>query len=672
MATVLTRRAASRSPSDPRGKDRKARHTLPPTRLLVRRATVFAASGSLLAYLAWDGGGYDIVVRQGVALSVWSLIAAGFAFGVLPRGRLDRSVLLLALAAAGLTAWMTLSLTWTESSERTTAEIARLAGYAGLMMLALTALNRHTYRAAAGGITVALLGIAAIAVISRLFPDAISDANDLARVFRTDRLTYPLDYWNAVGAWGAMAVAAGLAWSAHARLVITRSLALGLVPVAGTSIYLTYSRGGALGAAAAVLAVLALSRNRFTALAHAAIAGGATGIVILVIRDHPEIAEATGGAGGGQVLLSLLLAGLFCVGTVLMTRALGFDKLRVPPDAPRWAVPAFVGTLAVVAAIVGAGPASRAWDEFQSEQSVVSGSDPAARLTSAGGNRHDVWSSALDAYRSEPLTGIGPGSFEFWWTRNGDNPEVLRDTHSLYLEQLAELGVPGLLLLFALLGAALGAVIRARASTRAGDVGANVAMSAIFCVFLVIAGVDWMWEETAVAGGALGAIAVAVAGGSRRLERRERRSALGRPGVRGAIVALALISAALQVPGLVATERLRASQEEARAGDLSRSLELAEQAMDAQPWAASAYGQAALVEEATGNLTGARRRIREAIDKEPTNWRWPLVLARVEAEAGNPRAARAAFRAGRRLAPLSQSYVPSSPVGRVVLGPARR
>ena len=45
------------------------------------------AVAGLLSFLALNGGGYDIVVRQEAALVLWVAIALGLAFGVLPRGR---------------------------------------------------------------------------------------------------------------------------------------------------------------------------------------------------------------------------------------------------------------------------------------------------------------------------------------------------------------------------------------------------------------------------------------------------------------------------------------------------------------------------------------------------------------------------------------------------------
>src|SRR5213594_2872790 len=89
-----------------------------PRRLVVRRALAFAAAASLPIWLAFHGGGFDIVIRQQTALFVWWVIAAGFALGVLPRARFDRSLIIPGAALAGLVAWTLLSLNWTESSER--------------------------------------------------------------------------------------------------------------------------------------------------------------------------------------------------------------------------------------------------------------------------------------------------------------------------------------------------------------------------------------------------------------------------------------------------------------------------------------------------------------------------------------------------------------------------
>ena len=119
----------------------------------------------------------------------------------MPRARPNRALLFPLAAAGGLLVWTTLSLTWTESSERTTAEIARLLIYLGVLGLAVAALNRHTFRAAAAGLSSAAAGITVLALLTRLFPGTFGTGG-LTDVMPTDRLSYPLDYWNAVGAWG--------------------------------------------------------------------------------------------------------------------------------------------------------------------------------------------------------------------------------------------------------------------------------------------------------------------------------------------------------------------------------------------------------------------------------------------------------------------------------------
>lgn len=661
----MTVRGESRSPEPrPRAEERPATAR----RLLVRRAIAFCAAGVLVAYLGFEGAGYDVVVRQGVALAVWVAVAIGFAVGVLPRAELSRLALVPLIAVAGLLLWMLVSLGWTASDERTTEEIARVLGFAGMMTLALAGLNRYTAAAAAAGISVAAFLVIGVAVLSRLSPSTFPHALDVSsRFLRGDRLTFPLDYWNAVGVWGAMAAAIGVAWSAHARLALTRAICLAAVPIAGLAVYLSYSRGGVIATAVAALAVVALSHNRWTAFIHLLAAGAGSALAIGVARGHDQIADATGAAGGGAVALALVGAAAICAGAVLLTRVMKADEARLTPETAKWAVPAFVGVLLVALFVAGRGPVSDAWDEFRYQDRPAASNDPAGRLTSAAGNRNDLWGSAIDAFQKEPLKGVGAGTFEFWWERKADDPEYSRDAHSLYLETLGELGLPGLLLLAGWLGGALAFALRSRAGLLDPTAwGAHVAMISAFVVFLVAAGIDWMWEETAVAALALGAIAVAAAGGARRRRRRERTGPLGRPGVRVAIVAVASLAALAQVPGLVSTERVRDSEAALAAGDVAQAQHLAKQAVDAEPWAATPHSQLALAYSAGGRLGAARREAEEAVGKEPTNWRWPLVLAPLEAQLGDRRAAIRTFRQGHRLAPQLPFYFRFGPYAQAV------
>ena len=157
---------------------------------------------------------------------------------------------------ASLAALSLLAFNWTASDERTTAELARVIQYLGIVVLCYLALNRHTWHGAAWGFAAAALAVPFFAIGSRLFPDLLVDHVD--RILHIDRLSYPLGYWNAVACWGAMAIAIGLSMSAHGSRVALRATTLAPVPVAGLAVYLTYSR---FGVAAVLIALLARWRS---------------------------------------------------------------------------------------------------------------------------------------------------------------------------------------------------------------------------------------------------------------------------------------------------------------------------------------------------------------------------------------------------------------------------
>jgi tetratricopeptide (TPR) repeat protein len=625
-----------------------------PRTLQRRRAAGFVVALLLTVLLALEGGGYDVVVRHQVAIAVWALIALGLASGLLPRSRLTPHAW---LALGGLTALAVLTLlshAWTESDERTTAETARVLQYLGVVTLAYMALNRYTWQGAAAGFAAGAVIVPFLAVGSRLFPDLLAD--EVARTLQIDRLSYPLDYWNGVSCWGAMAIGVGLCVSAHAPRLALRSLALAAIPVAATSVYLTYSRFGVAAALIALLAAFAVSKHRWTVALNATAAAAASAVAILVVRGQDEIARATGSGGTGTVVLVLIIVALGCAGAAVLTAGVGADRLRMPVRLARLSL--VVSALSVVIAAAALhGPIEDAWREFRNEKAVASGSDPAQRLTSFGGTRHAVWSTALDAFQTDPMRGIGPGSFELYWSREGEGTEFLRDAHSLYFEEAAELGIPGLLaVLAALTGLLLAAIAARQRWSRERELAVGTALIAAFAVFLAYAAVDWMWELGAVGTLALGGAAVAGAGG---LER-TRRWDLG-PWLRAGAVLIALAAGMIQVPTLVSVERTRASEAALARGDLAEARELADEAIEAESWAASPYAMRALVSEADGELEQARRDIDEAIEREPTNWRHQLILARIDARAGDRQAVASDLAEAKRLAPRSLFLSEGSP-----------
>ena len=100
-----------------------------------------------------------------------------------------------------------------------------------------------TWRRASSRLRLSIICILAFA--SRLLPSLLPSAVEEAGI-DTRRLSYPLNYWNAVGVWAAMTVSMALAWSAHAARWWVRGLALAAVCVAVPVVYMTYSRTAAI------------------------------------------------------------------------------------------------------------------------------------------------------------------------------------------------------------------------------------------------------------------------------------------------------------------------------------------------------------------------------------------------------------------------------------------
>jgi len=160
-----------------------------------------------------------------------------------------------------------------------------------------------------------------------------------------------------------------------------------------------------------------------------------------------------------------------------------------------------------------------------------------------------------------------------------------------------------------------------------------------------------MWESTAVT-------VLALAGAATlwtRLSEEETRLRLSVAG-RVAATVTCLLMCLVLVPGLVSTSLVRKSQKAVRSGDLRTAAAQAGDAVASAPWAATPRLQRGLVSEATGDLRAARSDVRQAVEREPENWRLPLVLARLEAELGRPAAAVRQFRRARRLRPRAEVF----------------
>ncbi len=113
----------------------------------------------------------------------------------------------------------------------------------------------------------------------------------------------------------------------------------------------------------------------------------------------------------------------------------------------------------------------------------------------------------MHGFDRAPLKGAGAGTYQTLWNADRSRPAYVINAHSLYLQAMAELGLPGLLLLAVLVGSILvGIVVRTRGSRRV----VHGAVLALAVVWVLHAGVDWDWEMPVVTLGVLAAAGLAL------------------------------------------------------------------------------------------------------------------------------------------------------------------
>ena len=614
-------------------------------------AATFAATAALLVAYAVDGGSYDIVARQEFGLLIWWALLVAAAAGLLPARRPGAPVVVVIFALAALALWTAASFSWSQSDERTLTELARVLHHLGLFLLVVVVAGRERWIAVAGGATAAAAIVCGLALGTRLAPGTFG-VDKTARAFETNRLSSPLGYWNAVGAWTAMTTVLLLAWSAHARTAVVRALALAAVPAVLLTLYLTYSRASVADLVVGVVLIVLLARRRWTTALHTLAGLALGGTLILVVRSHPQIADFTGTAGRGQVLGAVVVAALAGAAVALATLRLGLDRVRLAPSAGR-ATFAAVGAIAALGLVVAAFTViPPAWHDFKQPYGATNTSDPAARFSNLNSGRYQIYSSAISTFRANPLKGTGAGTFEFSWNGQGRTDEFLRDAHSLYLEPFSELGLLGGLLVLLFTAGVIATIAAARRRVAEDEHAAGVVagVGAACGAYLVAAGVDWMWEVTAVT-----ALFLVLAGTAGAVTLRDA-APLRRP-ARWALALVALACAAVMLPGLLSASELQRSSREVVRGDLPAAAAAARKAEQAGPWAASPHLQLALIDEQAGDLEGARAQLRAAGRREPTNWRVPFILSRVEAARGDAAAALKAYREARALRPRGAFFL---------------
>jgi len=594
--------------------------------------------GLLVIYLGFDAGGYFAGTTGAAAAAIALLLAVRIITAQAPfSGRRGLSM----LAVAGIAALALLSLvsqTWSHAPARALLAFNLAGLYLGLTALTGTvAQPASRRRTLVYGLLAAVAAICAAGLATRLAPGVFP----LGAQFDSQRLSYPVSYWNSLGMLAALGVLLGVhVGSDRDAPWPVRAIAAGLVPAFGVTLLLTFSRGSIASLAIGLVLYVVLAPR--TALVTTVIATAPFAAVAAHVAYDATALATTGYAEPAGVHqghhLALVLA--VCCAAAAALRGLGtLLERRMPVIAvPRRAslAPAAVLVVAVIVlAAVRGGWIDHQYRQFVDSTVSATTGPTRARLGSVSNNgRVQLWQVAWHAFTAHPLRGDGAGTYVELWDRRRMVAEPVQNAHSLYLETLAELGIPGAIALLCFLaGLLLGA---GRALWRPAERPMAALATAALIAWCLHSAVDWDWQMPVVMVPVFALAATAAAGID---PHRPRAGGARRRApawlARGALAACAVALAVAPAFVAVSQASLDSAVDAFTRGDCPAAIADARSAHSAvgsrpEPLEIIGYCEA---REGEGGL--ATQTIGQAISRDPADWEFHYALAVVTAAHGD-------------------------------------
>ncbi len=613
-----------------------------PLRSLGFVALVLLAPAAIV-YLSFNAGGY-FPSAPGFAAIVFALaLILRTTLADRPFEGFSRTLAVPLGALVLLAAWQLVSTHWSHATalgldayDRTLLYVLAFALFGSLRFTPER--MRWLLRAlVAGAAAVCLIGLA-----SRVLPHTWPTASS----FFTDRLDYPLTYWNAEGMLAAIVLILGLHLSADpAEHWSVRVLAAGLLPAVAAALLLTFSRGAMGVAGIGLLAYCLLTRfstlpaSLLAIVPPTAIALRSTWDATLLASAKPTSAAAVvqGRHVAAVVGVCMLGAGVLRAALLLLDRAIAdLPTVRRPP---RRAVRVGIGAAATVilvalALALGAGGlAHREYKSFVHGNAGPPTVQTRERLSNPANNgRLSLWKAAVRIYDTQKLRGTGAGTYQLYYPRYRTEGLYVVDTHSLYLQSLAELGIVGfVLILVVVLGILGGLAARIRGPGR----GLYAALFATTLAWAVHQAFDWDWQMPAVTLGVFILAGLALA-----------HPADGRSGRFGlpfgrTLTALGWLVLAI-APLLVSTSyaRLQQSGQELASGNCASAKREALSSLSLSAKRPQAYVIVGVCDLEQGFSQGSVSAMTQATTLQPQSWEDAFWLAVARAAAGlDPHAA---------------------------------
>jgi UDP-GlcNAc:undecaprenyl-phosphate GlcNAc-1-phosphate transferase len=567
-------------------------------------------------------------------------------------------------AIAALAVWSLVSLLWSSSVELGFIESNRwivLTAMLGVLLLIV-----GDTRSAAWGLGGAVAGTVFVGgwTIAHMVLGAGVD------LFLGGRLHDPLGYINAQGGVYAAALIPLVTLAEWRRRPSLSALGAGLATMCLGLALLAESRGVVLALLAGVLAAFLVAPGRLRRAGALTVIALPVAVVIPWLLDVYQertgsgLTETTVQRAGALLLLAAVLSALAWLVVARVSLSLSPERTRVVRRV--WAVT--LGLAAVLLVTAGIANSAQIGDRVRSQyhafvdvgSATASPQASRSRLLTGAGNRYDYWRIAVNSWREQPVIGLGAGGYTVPYFEHRRTSESVRQPHSIELQVLSELGLIGFVMLLALLGAVAWGITRAaRNSVTEQHRLLLVAAVGLFVTWLAQTSVDWLHLMPGVTGVAFVALAVLVRGDagpvSTRVETLEERRAPRTVAVRRVVLGVAgvgVLVALLSLSRQTLAEHYRTGAQESLARSApADAVVLADRSIRLDGYGVDAYYLRSAGLEQLGRAREARAALMDALDREPRNFVSWALLGDFEARAGDPSAARRAYRRASALTP---------------------
>ena len=586
----------------------------------------FVGAFAVTAALAAANGGYFPTSWGWSALALFFVAATALIVRTEARlGRLEMSFLGLVTVLVG---WTLLSSVWSIDLSSSILEAQRGLVLVGAVVAVFALAPARPVRPLLAAVGAATTADCAYALATRLFPGRIGSYDALA----VYRLNTPVGYWNGLGVFAAVGAVIALGFAARGTRTVTRGLAAASLLVLVPTLYFTFGRGAWLALFAGLVVLVALDSRRLQLVGIALCVLPWPALAVLLASRSQALTRQSSilpraAHDGHRLALALVAFAVVAAGAAVWAQVVERNILF-----GRTVRLAFVAVLiAAVLAALGAGMARygspptiarKAYDSFTSPPK--SGANLNSRLFSLSSNgRTGLWHVAWLEVKAHPLLGGGAGSYQRYYVAHRNNTLQVQDAHNLYIETLAELGPPGLVLLLAVLALPLVAAVRMRRHALVP------VAAAAYAVYLVHAIADWDWELAGVTLAAvLCGLACILAG--REVREPAALSARTRVGLGAAVTVLGTVA----LLGLIGNTALGASDSAAQNGNWSSAERHARTAIRWQPWSAAGWQRLAEAQLGAGDRAGAQHSLKRATARDGNDWvTWLDVVAAARGQA---------------------------------------